>query len=166
MPQNTKNSMTKLTFPFPDSFFNEEAIRLLTTLNPNQQPLWGIMTPQHIVEHVVGSWIISNGRFAVEQKTTEEQKEKRLKFLFSPLPFEKGISNPVTGNKLNPLKKESLEKAIEAYTEAINTFYEFHEKNPNAKPVHPAFGPLDKKGWLQFQSKHMGHHFTQFGLLA
>jgi len=31
--------------------------------------------------------------------------------------------------------------------------------------MHPVFGSLDTNGWLIFQTKHMTHHLTQFGLL-
>lgn len=153
------------TFLKPDHFFTDECIKLLKTLKKDQTPEWGMMTPQHMVEHLVSTWIISNGRFQVPAKTTPEQQTKKLKFLSSELPFERGITNPVTGQKLNPLRKNSLTEAIQSLERAMQTFFEFHKKNPTARPTHPVFGPLNKEEWLRFQAKHMSHHLAQFNLL-
>ena len=51
---------------YADTFFKTDLIDKLKQLEDNQKPLWGIMTPQHMVEHIIGSWLISNGRFQVK----------------------------------------------------------------------------------------------------
>ena len=147
------------------AFFNKST-ELLRTLKEDQEPRWGSMSPQHMVEHLVGSWRISNGRARVPQMLSDEDVEVRRSFLFSDKAYPKNIPNPtvkVQGNA--PLRKESLSKAIDQLQDEMNAFFEYHTSNSDAQEMHPVFGTLDAKGWLLFQTKHMTHHMMQFGLL-
>lgn len=148
--------------PFSTSFFKLELISLLNTLNPKQKPLWGIMTPQHMVEHLVGSWRISNGRFALPEAVINPERKE---FLFTDQPFAKNISNPSLKGNLAELRKPDLKAAVEQLKDEISNFYAFHDSNPGIRFFHPAFGMLNKEEWLLFQTKHIGHHLRQFALL-
>ncbi|GAB4221671.1 MAG: hypothetical protein Kow0075_17270 [Salibacteraceae bacterium] len=147
-----------------DKAFFMEMVQRLRTLRPDASPRWGSMTPQHMVEHIVGSWRISNGRARVPVMLSGEELEKRRAFLFSDKPYEKNIVNPVTGKDLPPLRKPGLKEAIDQLEDEIIAFFAYHESNPGAIENHPVFGELDKNGWLIFQTKHMQHHLSQFGL--
>lgn len=140
-------------------------IPLLRTLNPESSPIWGSMTPQHMVEHIVGSWRISNGRSRVGEVLDKAEIERRREFLFSATPYAKNIPNPVFSKGLPPLRKASLNDAIDQLEDEMTAFFAYHESNPNAIETHPVFGDLDHTGWLIFQTKHMTHHLKQFGLL-
>jgi len=150
---------------------NEQFLRLdvqsiLEGLSETTEPTWGTMTPQHMVEHVTGSWLISNGRFKAKELSIPEGKIKaRLDFLFSDQPYARNITNPVFGEGLQPLRKKSLEEAKAALLQNIQLFFEYHEANPNAVFLHPVFGDLDRAGWITFQAKHLRHHFQQFDLI-
>lgn len=149
---------------FSEAFFKTTLIDKLKQLSAEQTPNWGIMTPQHMVEHLVGSWLISNGKFNAQQFVSKETRTKKLKFLFSQNEFDKNL-NPtgqIVENK--PLKKENLAAAIDSLKENINTFFIYHQTNPQAKPIHPVFGALTCQQWLLFQTKHTKHHLIQFGL--
>lgn len=149
-----------------DKAFFLKSTELLRTLKEDQEPLWGSMSPQHMVEHLVGSWRISNGRARVPQMLSDDDIETRRVFLFSDKPYAKNIPNPtvkVQGNA--PLRKESLSAAIDQLQDEMNSFFEYHASNTDAQEMHPVFGILDEKGWLLFQTKHMTHHMMQFGLL-
>lgn len=149
-----------------DKAFFTRSIEQLKSLKDDQQPLWGIMTPQHVVEHLVGSWRISNGRARVPQKLSDEEVEKRRSFLFSNQVYPRNIANPTVKEQGNaPLLKESLEAAIDQLEDEIAAFFDYHKQTPNAQEMHPVFGALDANGWLIFQTKHMTHHMTQFGLM-
>lgn len=137
---------------------------ILRQLHPKAKPLWGLMSPQHMVEHLVGTWRISNGRSRVTNIVQMEALEQRRAFLFSDKVYEKNISNPVLGNGLQPLRKKSLADAIDQLENEMTAFFSYHESNPGQIENHPVFGALDFEGWLIFQAKHMGHHLAQFGL--
>lgn len=138
---------------------------LLRTLDQNQRPVWGKMTPQHLVEHLVGSWRISNGRARVKCIFEGEELEKRRSFLLSDAPYAKNITNPVQGDGLAPLRKPSLEAAILQLEDEMHAFFKHFEENPNAIEMHPVFGELDYDGWVSFQHKHMSHHLSQYQLV-
>ena len=148
-----------------DTFFIK-SIELLKTLDKDLEPKWGSMSAQHMVEHLVGSCRISNGRARVPQMLSDEDVLSRREFLFSVRPYEKNIPNPTAKTQSNaPLRKDSLKSAIDQLEDEMNAFFVFHASNPNAIEMHPVFGTLDAKGWLVFQTKHMTHHLMQFGLL-
>jgi hypothetical protein len=147
-----------------EGFFLESIARM-RTMSVDQKPLWGQMTPQHMVEHIVGSWRISNGRSKVGTVLSEDEVAKRRLFLFSDDPYAKNIPNPVFSKGLPPLRKASLADAIDLLEDEMRAFFAYHKSHPDAVEIHPVFGPLDVHGWLVFQSKHMSHHMAQFDLL-
>ncbi len=147
-------------------FFKETVPLLLDQLDPNSNPNWGLLNAQAMIEHLVSSWRIANGKAEVSQAIPDDQLPQYREFLFSDQPFKPGTKNPVMPeNKAPDLRKPDLQAAIQQLNQEIKDFFDYHESNSNAKPVHPIFGPLDKAGWLKFQEKHMKHHLQQFGLL-
>ncbi|MES2764739.1 MAG: DUF1569 domain-containing protein [Bacteroidota bacterium] len=134
-------------------------------LMPETQPLWGIMTPQHMLEHISIVLKISNGKLRVPVAVSEEEVELRKKFLMSDRMFEKNIKNPVLGEGLPKLRNANLDEAREKFLKEVDDFYEFFKNDPDAKPIHPLFGELYKSEWERFHLKHFTHHFSQFGLL-
>lgn len=138
---------------------------MLSRLSDDTAPKWGILTPQHMVEHLVSSWRISNGKAQAPCITPEERLSALRQFLFSDKPFQKNIKNPILPEGLTPLRKKNLEEANQQLVNEIRDFFAYFEEHPNSKPIHPIFGELDKEGWLLFQEKHIKHHFEQFGLL-
>lgn len=145
------------------SYFLERLDRM-RGLDPEQAPLWGSMSPQHMVEHIVGSWRISNGRARVRTVLPADEIERRREFLYSDRPYERNIQNPVFQGKAPSLRKASLSDAIDQLEDEMKAFFEYHEANPDAVETHPVFGDLDYDGWMTFQTKHMGHHLAQFGI--
>ncbi len=149
-----------------ERFFKQEVPALLDNLEPFTAPKWGILNAQAMIEHLVGSWRISNGKAQAEQVTPEDQLPKYREFLFSDQPFQPHVKNPVMPeNEAPALRKKDLKAAKAQLKQEIQDFFSYHEANPEEKPIHPVFGPLDAEGWLQFQYKHMRHHFWQFGLI-
>lgn len=149
-----------------DKAFFLKSIDLLRTWKKDQEPQWGSMSPQHMVEHLVGSWRISNGRAQAPQMLTNEDVEVRREFLFSEKAYAKNIANPTSKTQGNaPLRKESLNAAIDQLQDEMKAFFEYHKSHVDAIEMHPVFGPLNFEGWMTFQTKHMTHHMMQFGLL-
>jgi hypothetical protein len=134
----------------------------LRELAADKIPVWGIMSPQHMVEHIVGTWRISNGRSRVAPAADGDELDTRRAFIFSDVSYQKNITNPVFGDGLRKLRKANLQDAIAQLEDEMIAFFDYHESHPEAIEAHPVFGNLDYSGWIVFQSKHMGHHLAQF----
>ncbi|MCB0397022.1 MAG: DinB family protein [Flavobacteriales bacterium] len=147
-----------------ETYIKEGIMSDLAKLSAGQQPEWGVLTPQHMIEHVIGSWRISNGRSKAPLAIREDAIPERLEFLQSNKPFERGIRNPIMPAGLWPLRKPGLKEATEQLADEIREFFVFHRTHPDVRPIHPLFGPLNREQWLRFQYKHLKHHFSQFGI--
>lgn len=58
----------------------------------------------------------------------------------------------------------TLADAVEQLLQELDDFNNYF-KTPDVKPVHFAFGPMDREEWLIWHGKHFTHHFKQFDLL-
>lgn len=149
-----------------EKFFKETVPDLLDKLNADTKPEWGLLNAQAMIEHLVSSWRIANGKAKAQKAVPDDQIEAYRGFLFSDQGFERNIKNPILPeNEAPALKKPDIKAAKGQLKQEIEDFFAYHEAYPDAQPVHPLFGPLDKNGWLVFQEKHVSHHFKQFGLL-
>jgi hypothetical protein len=54
----------------------DELFTTLYTLREDQQPIFGLMTAQHMVEHLIWSVTFCNGKFPQQQITTPEMAIK------------------------------------------------------------------------------------------
>jgi hypothetical protein len=111
-------------------------------LTAETKPLWGSMTAQRMVEHLTDTLLIACG--------------ENTQSLVIPVPF----ALPDT-----PLRHEELELAVDEYVDIYLQFEELYESNPELRNVHPYYGPLNHAQWTRLHSKHVTHHFTQFGLI-
>ena len=143
-----------------DQFLNK-----LSILQPDQKPLWGKMTPQHMVEHLILSLQMSNGKLNLKCISQPENLPSLKRFLLSERVLPKDYINPYIGPNLLPLKYSGLEEAVEYLEKEIEIYNKFFKLNPDAKNVHVIFGELNKQEWDRFHSKHLTHHLEQFNLL-
>ena len=138
---------------------------LLNKLDPQQKPLWGKMTPQHMVEHLILAVQMSNGKLKLECFNPPEKIPTLKRFLMSNRPMPKGFVNPVIGPDNLPLNYSSLDESKKKLEEEIEDYYRLFEENPDVRPVNVTFGELNKEEWDVFHKKHFTHHLSQFGLL-
>ena len=137
----------------------------LDKLSSNAKPIWGKMTSQHMVEHLIEAVKLSNGKIELTECMNPPEKLPLMKrFLMSTRPLPKNFVNTVIGADLKPLIYQSLEEAIEHLHLELSQIDEYFKNNPGSTPMNPTFGPLNKEEWLQFHRKHFQHHFAQFGL--
>ena len=139
-------------------------LKSLSFLQIDQKPLWGKMTPQHMVEHLILSVQMSNGQLELKCVSQPDKLPTLKRFLLSERPLPKEYINPYIGPNLLPLKYSSLNEGVVNLEEEINNYNEFFILNPDIKTVHVTFGELNKLEWDRFHSKHFIHHFTQFDL--
>ncbi len=147
------------------TFLSDELPSLLDQLKPDQKPEWGIMTPQHMVEHLIITAKLSLGRFNVPIASSLEELEKRKKHLITDGPMKKSIQMPNGNNDLKPLKFPNLEEAVKTLKEAMEEVVKREEHQPETKVNHPFGGPMTATEWVLFHRKHIKHHLIQFGLL-
>ena len=140
-------------------------LTLLNKLDPQKKPLWGKMTPQHMVEHLILSIQMSNGKLKLECFNPPEKIPSLKRFLMGSKPLPKLFVNPLIGEDLSPLEYSSMEEALEKLKNEIDDYRVFFENNPDAKPVNVTFGELNLEEWDVFHKKHFTHHLSQFGLL-
>ncbi len=140
-------------------------LMLLNDLDPQQKPLWGKMTPQHMVEHLILAVQMSNGKLKLECFNPPEKIPTLKRFLMSSRPMPKLFVNPVIGEDLRPLEYSSLEEAMGKLNNEIDDYALFFENNPDANPINVTFGELNEEEWDVFHKKHFTHHLSQFGLL-
>jgi len=140
-------------------------LMLLNKLDSKQKPLWGKMTPQHMVEHLILAVQMSNGKLKLECFNPPNKVPTLKKFLMSSRPMPKGFVNPAIGPDNLPLNYSSLDEAIDKLTNEIDDHVIFFKNNPGAKTVNVTFGELNKEEWDVFHKKHFTHHLSQFGLL-
>ena len=139
----------------------------LSKLSEGMKPKWGIMTPQHMIEHLEYTYKIASGEIQdFEVATTETILEKVHNSLYNYDEFPKNSQFPqLEKDKLDDLKHEYLAIAIEKFKGQREKYLEFFKENPDAKLKNLVFGELNKYESYLIERKHLNHHFEQFGLL-
>ena len=143
-----------------------ELNNILNKLQPNAKPLWGKMSPQHIVEHLAMAVRISTGRINSKFYSTVEEAEKiKSRVIHSDAELTQGVKNPILGDEPPALVYPDMQTAVSELHKEIEHFKNYYSVNQNVKHTQPRMGELGHKEWLTLHSKHFTHHFKQYGLL-
>jgi oxepin-CoA hydrolase/3-oxo-5,6-dehydrosuberyl-CoA semialdehyde dehydrogenase len=138
----------------------------LDKLTEDTKAKWGIMTPQHMIEHLGMGFLNAMGKVKLDVVTPEEQLEKYQDSLWNYYPMPKNFKLPILKeNETEELRYADLQEAKEAFLKAWDKYEEFFKENPDAETNNAIFGPLDKDQWELLNRKHFNHHFDQFGLI-
>lgn len=145
---------------------HENFKRLLSKLKPDTKPAWGILTPQHMIEHLTYQLQIAMEEVHTQLCIPEEKVERYAEFVYNHRPMMKGFDHPLLRKgETEDLVSGSLEEAIEKMYETKARYEEYFKQNPGKKTLNPNFGALSKFEWDLLNRKHFHHHFEQFGLL-
>lgn len=147
---------------------NEEKIQeCLSNLKEDAKPKWGIMTPQHMLEHLEYTYRIASGEIQdFEIATPEKILEKVHNSLYNYQPFPKNSLFPLLEKEtLDKLKHPDLVTAVEKFNKAREEYLVFFKENPDAVLKNLVFGELNKYESYLLERKHLNHHFEQFDLL-
>ncbi len=148
-------------------FITEKVPALLEGLTPETKPLWGIMTAQHVLEHLKLTIHGSVGKIKLPLLQAEEKVPRSYAFLMSDKPLFRNVKLPFTSNdKPPPLHYANFEEAKAKLLAEIPKFYAYYQEEPEARNMHPFFGNLNFEEWQVFHYKHFTHHLTQFGLIS
>jgi oxepin-CoA hydrolase/3-oxo-5,6-dehydrosuberyl-CoA semialdehyde dehydrogenase len=147
---------------------NRETIEgYLNKLTEDTKPLWGSMTPQHMVEHLEYSTRISSGEiqdfeFSTPEKIMEKVHATLYNYEKMPRDF---AAPPQLEEELKTLKHENLDTAKQKLLEAYDDHIAYFKEYPEATLKNIVFGHLNRYEWNLFHRKHYNHHFEQFNLL-
>jgi len=145
----------------------DKITKCLSTLREDTKPNWGIMTPQHMIEHLEYTYKIASGEIQdFEISTPEKILEKVHNSLWNYDEFPKNSQFPrLEKNTLDELKHPDLASAIEQFKIQREKYLAFFKENPDAKLKNLVFGELNKYESYLLERKHLNHHFEQFGLI-
>ena len=138
----------------------------LNNLTEDTKPAWGILTPQHMVEHLEWFCQIALGNIKTDQITPEEHIPKMQASLYDYRGLPKKFDHPLLRKgKLEDLRYADLDSAKEAFIKGLKEIDAIFKADPTATIPNPVFGDLNEYDWELYNTKHAYHHFTQFNLI-
>jgi oxepin-CoA hydrolase/3-oxo-5,6-dehydrosuberyl-CoA semialdehyde dehydrogenase len=138
---------------------------LLRSLDPHAAPLFGKMTPQHMVEHLTSTVKMANGKMPVQLKVNEESaKATKAAVIYTDYQMEPGIKSALLGDDPPPYVNKNITDAIAELKKELSDFDEYFKQHPDMVPVQHRMGALTHDEWVMLYNKHFAHHLRQFGL--
>jgi hypothetical protein len=152
--------------PFLSPSERNALLERLQSLKPDSPAAFGMMSSQHMVEHLAITFSLSNGNRTIEQTTNPRLGDiTKRRLLGTDMAFPEGFKAPILPeNETLPYQYAHLSEAIEMLFAEITCFEAYFANNPDAQPVHPVMGPLGVDEWVIFHQKHLTHHLRQFGV--
>ncbi len=145
-------------------FLISEVGELFKKVDAMTKPAFGLMTPQHMVEHLVVTIKTSVKRYGEPNESSAKRAAGFRRFIDKGAIFEHRPSSKTKAD-LPVLKYDSLEEAVEQLPIAINRFYDHFERNPDFKSFNPFMGELNFEDLELFHYQHVRYHLWQFGAL-
>jgi oxepin-CoA hydrolase/3-oxo-5,6-dehydrosuberyl-CoA semialdehyde dehydrogenase len=147
-------------------FLTQDIPEAVKKLNQDKIPLWGKMTPQHMIEHLTQSVLASTiFTLTAPRPLSNFQLEAKKRLIQSTEPFPRGLQNPIFQYGLPPYEHSTIEIAKEKLIEKIHLFFKVFEAKPEATSFNLFLGDLTFEELQIFHTKHFTHHFSQFELL-
>jgi len=135
---------------------------LLKPLRAEAKPLWGKMSAQQMIEHLIEQLRYTNGVLepildvapdvALRRKLITKQRDADIP------------KNVYLGELPDTLEYPDLETAIDQLILELKRF-DRHFETPGREAIHGGFGPMNHEEWIWWHNKHFTHHFKQFGLM-
>ncbi len=147
-----------------EHFFKTEYIPLLNQLSDNEVGLWGVLSPQGMIEHMTDAIGNAYGRINLELQTPLSILPKVKAFALSETPFKENTKNALMSEIPAPLHNHSITEAIKELETEITLFFDYYKNNQNATNINPFFGEFNYEEWLHLLHKHATHHLKQFNL--
>jgi oxepin-CoA hydrolase/3-oxo-5,6-dehydrosuberyl-CoA semialdehyde dehydrogenase len=146
---------------------DDKIAECLNKLTENTKPSWGILTPQHLLEHLEQGYKIMSGEIQdFEIATPEKILDKVHNSLYNYDKFPKGSAFPtMKKGELEDLLHPDFATAKAKFFEAREAYKTFFKENPEAILKNLVFGELNKYESYLLERKHLNHHFEQFNIL-
>ncbi len=135
-------------------------------LSIDDAPLWGLMSPQHMIEHLIYVFRLSIGEVKQEVVTPKDKLDRYQASLFGERRLPKFFKNPyLRSEEVEDLEFESLSVSKEELLKYCDKYEDFFRNHSSAVTDHVFYGSLDKEKWDLIHFKHLEHHFRQFDLM-
>ncbi len=145
-------------------FLSQEVPTLLASLSADQVPAFGLMTPQHMIEHLTSSIKASVKRYGDPDPALAEKQAGFKRFIEKGAILQHRPSNK-TAADLPAYKYETLAEAITQIPVAVDRFYTHFEAQPDFISYNMFMGELNFEDLELFNYQHVRYHLWQFGLL-
>lgn len=147
-----------------DATFGADVVRRCRGLSTGQKPLWGVLTADELVPHLIGTVRYSMG----ELPQAGFYGNWFTQNILPPLVYTIGMGPPknlksldTQGNRVEAVSSpgdcDTLQAVIEAFIEGCG-------KRSFSPARHPFFGHIGFDGWARIHVLHFKHHLKQFGL--
>ncbi|MFT7589978.1 MAG: oxepin-CoA hydrolase/3-oxo-5,6-dehydrosuberyl-CoA semialdehyde dehydrogenase, partial [Limisphaerales bacterium] len=134
-------------------------------LKEDTKAVFGILTPQHMVEHMESVWKIALGEIDSPIDTPEKFLEKYQESLWNYKSMPLNFAHPPSKvGELELLRHKNLKEASDAMLKAYDALELRFKEDDSFKSLNPVFGMLDHFENTLLNQKHLHHHFKQFGL--
>jgi len=148
------------------SYTRDNVAQALSQLKEDTKPKWGMMTAQHMVEHMEWFYQIGLGKIEIAQTTPDKYIEKMQASLYDYKMMPKDFAHPsLKKGETEELRYDNLEEAKAALLSIMDEAETFFKENPQGTFSNPVFGDLGDYEWEIYNQKHAHHHFEQFGLI-
>jgi len=148
-----------------EQFLKETQFELLKQLQLDQKPAWGIMTPQHMVEHLSSLFLFTIEKIPPKTFYSEEKLVRNYNYLIrDKQPMVRNLKHKAMPS-MPPLRFDSIAAAITKLEAITSAFYAYFDTYPDKKTMHPACGLLNFEEWEYMHYAHAKHHLIQFGLI-
>ena len=145
------------------TFLTEEIPQRLSNLKEDTLPKFGLMTPQHMVEHLILMTKMAVRIYGDAPESPTEGQLKFKKFIEKGAQFQYRPSDK-TAADLPKLKYGSLQEALDNYPQGINGFYAHYEADPKFISFNVFQGKLGFEDLEFLHFRHFKYHLEQFGL--
>jgi len=146
-------------------FLSTELPAMLRKLSGDQAPNFGLMTAQHMVEHLTYVTKVFMKRVGEPEGELTKSQLYFQKFISKGCPFAYRPKEGVTKADLKALRSATIEEAIQGLEAATAKFYAFFEENPSFKSYNPMMGEFTMDQLELFAYQHGRWHAHQFGLI-
>ena len=146
------------------NFISNTVPDLLLQLRPEQKGNWGVLNAQQMVEHLIDSVSIANGKRPEILLTPLENLERLRSFILSEKPFKENTKNIQMPEIPVPLIKSNMQDAIAALKIELLDFINVFENKPLKTITNPFFGELNVEEWTFLLNIHFEQHCKQFSL--
>lgn len=145
-----------------DENCRNELIGRIANLTPESKPLWGRMTVEQMVSHLVQSGELPFVASVPDRSSFMSRTlVKTLVLTVAPVPKEVKTSAELDQQQggRKPLGLDIDRTKLAESIEQIGTLAEDHPCL-----AHPFFGKLSASQWSRLGYKHIDHHLKQFGV--
>ncbi|MFK7843704.1 MAG: DUF1569 domain-containing protein [Rhodothermales bacterium] len=147
-------------------FINDQMLEVLNRLDEDTPALWGRMSAQHMLEHLIWTFNVSIGRAAGRCDFTKARQRIMKQFIYTNMATPHQFENPLLPAHPLPMEFADINAAKLALSKAVTAFSSYYLANPEAEHIHPLFGRLGREDWERVHYKHCFHHLSQFGLIS